>query len=107
MVRLNASEPDFGVVCPHGPQECAGDVHQLCAAKYAESFAHFWEFIHCSNYQGLDKIGRLETASKCAKSANIDWNAGLGECIGPDGHGEEGVRLLKESVQMAEQLGIE
>ncbi len=106
VVRLDESEPDFGVVCPHGPQECAGDVHQLCVAKYAD-FSQFWEFIHCSNYQGPEKIGRPETALKCASSAKIDWNAGAGECAGSDGHGEEGVRLLQESVKMAQDMEIE
>ncbi|KAF8914577.1 hypothetical protein CPB85DRAFT_1375382 [Mucidula mucida] len=78
--ELDESEPDFGVVCPHGPQECAGDVHQLCVAKYAD-FSQFWEFIH---------YWQARTALKCASSAKIDWNAGAGECAGSDGHGEEG-----------------
>jgi hypothetical protein len=43
--RLNASEPDWGVVCKHGPDECAGNVQELCAAKYAPS--QWWDFVQC------------------------------------------------------------
>ena len=105
----NASEPDFGVTCKHGPTECAGNVHELCAMKYASPSA-FWEFVQCQNYQGIDKIGQPETALKCASTAQIDWvNSGVGDCAGLNGSGKatEGVLLLQNSVQVTEELGIE
>lgn len=105
----NASEPDFGVTCKHGPAECAGNVHELCAMKYASPSA-FWEFVQCQNYQGIDKVGQPETALKCASTAQIDWvNSGVGDCAGLDGSGKaaEGVLLLQNSVNVTEELGIE
>ncbi|KZT74269.1 hypothetical protein DAEQUDRAFT_720429 [Daedalea quercina L-15889] len=109
VAHANASEPDFGVTCKHGPAECAGNVHELCAMKYA-SPSEFWEFVQCQNYQGIDKIGQPDTALKCANTAQIDWvNSGMGDCAGLDGSGKapEGILLLQHSVNVTEELGIE
>ncbi|KAE9410480.1 hypothetical protein BT96DRAFT_871390 [Gymnopus androsaceus JB14] len=109
VAKINSSEPDFGATCLHGPEECAGNVHQLCAAKYAP-FANWWEFIHCSNYQGRNKIGLPETARKCAQTAQIDLEtSGMGECMGLDGSGKgtEGVKLLHESIAYGKTIGLQ
>ncbi|CCL99423.1 uncharacterized protein FIBRA_01441 [Fibroporia radiculosa] len=105
---INATEPTFGVTCKHGPLECAGNVQELCALKYADA-TQFWEFLQCQNYQGRDKIGLAETALQCANTAKIDWEAsGVGACTGLDGSGtaSEGVQLLQESVRASQELGI-
>lgn len=105
--RINSSEPDFGVTCMHGAGECAGNVQQLCAAKYAPS--QFWQFVQCQNYQGRASIGDPEVALKCSAVVGIDWVSGpVGQCAGVDGSGKgkEGVQLLQESVQITEQLGV-
>jgi hypothetical protein len=106
--RLNASDPDFGVTCLHGREECAGNVQQLCVAKYTP-MRTWWEFVMCQNYQGRNGIGRSDVALKCARTAKIDWEgSAVGQCVGSDGNGtgEEGVRLLRDSIQVAESLGI-
>ncbi|PCH41160.1 hypothetical protein WOLCODRAFT_69436 [Wolfiporia cocos MD-104 SS10] len=105
----NASEPNFGVTCMHGPEECAGNVQELCVMKYAPA-EHFWEFVQCQNYQGREKIGLPETALQCANSAKIDWEgSGAGTCTGLDGSGKaaEGVQLLQDSVKATRELGIQ
>ncbi|KZT12569.1 uncharacterized protein LAESUDRAFT_718841 [Laetiporus sulphureus 93-53] len=105
---IDSSEPDFGVTCKHGPDECAGNVHELCAMKHASAL-QFWEFVQCENYQGRDKIGLPETALQCAKTANIDWeDSGVGACAGLDGSGKaaEGVQLLQDSVKASQAMGI-
>lgn len=107
--RLNASAPDFGVTCMHGPDECAGNVQELCALKYAPR-AQWWSFVQCQNFQGRPKIGTPEVALQCADTANIDWvNSGIGDCAGLDGSGKgpEGVRLLQESVVATQKLGVQ
>ncbi|OCH92875.1 hypothetical protein OBBRIDRAFT_750437 [Obba rivulosa] len=104
----NASEPDFGVTCMHGPEECAGNVHELCAMKYAPQ-TQWWEFVQCQNFQGRGHVGLPDTAFKCANSANIDWEeSGVGDCAGLDGSGkgDEGVKLLQESVKNSQLIGI-
>lgn len=107
--RIDASEPDFGVRCKHGPDECAGNVQQLCVAKH-EPLSSWWEFVQCQNYEGIEKIGNAEVTLKCARIAGIDWNSSqAGECAGLDGNGKgtEGVKLLQKSVVLSHQLGIE
>jgi hypothetical protein len=105
---LNGSDPDFGVTCMHGPHECAGNVQQLCVAKYTPTRT-WWEFVMCQNYQGRAHIGRPDVALKCARTHNIDWEeSGVGQCVGLDGSGKgrEGVQLLHDSIRVSESLGI-
>lgn len=105
---INPSEPDFGVTCKHGPEECAGNVHELCVQKYATP-TQSWEFVQCLNYQGKDKIGLPQTALQCSSTHNIDWEgSSVGACAGTDGSGKaaEGVQLLQESVRASHSLGI-
>ncbi len=97
------------MTCKHGPLECAGNVQELCAQKYAP-FDRWWEFVQCQNFQGRYEVGKPETALKCAKSAQLDWeNSGVGACAGLNGDGkaEEGVRLLRENVVVTAKMGIE
>jgi len=106
--QLNSSVPDFGVACMHGTDECAGNVQQLCVAKYTTP-RKWWSFVQCQDYHGREQVGRPDVALKCAKTAGIDWvNSGAGECAGIDGSGRraEGVKLLQESVLATEVLGI-
>jgi hypothetical protein len=105
---LNGSDPDFGVTCMHGPDECAGNVQQLCVAKHTP-MRTWWEFVMCQNYHGRSDIGRADVALKCARIHNIDWEeSGVGQCVGLDGSGKgkEGVQLLHDSVRVAQSLGI-
>jgi len=107
VAKLDSSEPVFGVKCLHGPQECAGNVQQLCVAKYSPS--NWWEFVLCQNYHGKQKIGQPGLAVKCAAAFNIDWkDSKVGECAGRDGNGEgvEGIKLLQESVAVAVRANI-
>lgn len=107
-IRLNSSDLEFGVTCRHGRDECAGNVQQLCAAKYTP-MRTWWEFVTCQNYEGKDRIGRPDVALKCARTAKIDWDGSeVGRCAGMDGSGtgKEGVRLLQENVKSTKALGI-
>jgi len=110
IARMNESDPHYGVTCMHGPEECAGNVQQLCAAKY-EPFVRWWEFVQCQNQRGRTRVGKPEVALECAKAAGIHWQQSkTGECAGRNGAGRgkefEGVALLKRSVQASESLGI-
>jgi len=110
LATFNASDAEFGVTCPHGRDECAGNVQQLCVAKHAP-MEKWWEFVRCQNYQGRDVIGRSDVALSCARIAKIDWEgegSGVGRCAGPDGSGtgDEGIQLLRDSIRVVESLGI-
>ncbi|KAI0796787.1 hypothetical protein C8Q75DRAFT_862589 [Abortiporus biennis] len=105
--RINASEPDYGVTCMHGPWECAGNVQELCAVKY-ESTETWWNFVQCQNAEGRYQVGLPEVAKRCADVAGIDWNGITGACAGQD-HPEsagEGIELLKKSVLKTTELGV-
>jgi hypothetical protein len=107
--KINSSEPDFGVTCLHGPGECAGNVQELCAIKYTP-LSTWWKFVQCQNALGRYEVGKPEVALKCAKEVDLDWEfSGVGGCVGLDGSGkgEEGVKLLQESVTFSKELGIQ
>jgi hypothetical protein len=93
----------------HGPEECRGNVQELCASKYAP-LERWWDFVHCQNYEGRYKVGNPDIATRCARTAKLDLeNSGIGECIGENasGTGKEGVALLQESVQNSQDMGIQ
>lgn len=103
----NASEPFYGVTCKHGQAECAGNVQELCAAKY-HSTSEWWSFVQCQNFQGRDNIGTPETALNCANAAGINWENGkAGQCAGRDGRGTEGIQLLQQSTRDSIAAGIQ
>ncbi|KAF8138293.1 hypothetical protein EV363DRAFT_1154254 [Boletus edulis] len=103
----NASDTAYGVTCKHGLEECAGNVYELCVAKYHPT-SEWWPFLRCQNFQGRDQIGLPETAVSCAGTAGFEWEIDQASlCAGEDGQGEEGVKLLQESVQNSKELGIE
>ncbi|KAG6821284.1 hypothetical protein H0H93_002394, partial [Arthromyces matolae] len=107
VAKLDREEEIFGVKCLHGPEECAGNVQQLCIAKHEPSF--WWQFVQCQNYEGRNRIGDPDLTLKCAQTVGIDWEKSkAASCIGADGSGtgKEGVSLLKESVVLGKELGI-
>ena len=84
-------------------------MQELCAEKYLD-LQQWWAYLKCQNFNGRNKVGEPDTALKCADTAKFDWvDSGVGVCAGQDGSGkgEEGVQLLKESVQRTRGLGIE
>ncbi|KAG8714826.1 hypothetical protein FRC11_006923 [Ceratobasidium sp. 423] len=100
---VNASEPLYGVTCKHGEFECAGNVHELCAIAHTSSHDEWWPFLRCLNYQGKDQIGLEDVSRKCARVVGIDWDdSGIGACVS----GEEGKRLLRESVEYSKRNQI-
>lgn len=107
IAKPNASEPPYGVTCMHGQEECAGNVQELCAAKYHPT-SQWWSFVQCQNFQGSDNIGTPSTALNCANAAGIDWENGkAGQCAGKDGRGTEGIQLLQQSVEDSIAAGIQ
>ncbi|KAJ7276391.1 hypothetical protein B0H12DRAFT_18720 [Mycena haematopus] len=109
VAKLNSSDPEFGVTCMHGPGECAGNVQQLCVAKYATPSA-WWKFIQCQNAHGRFQVGIPALTLQCAQTAGIEWETSqVGSCAGIDGSGkgQEGIELLRESLLLGQSLGIE
>lgn len=83
-------------------------MQQLCVAKYATR-DQWWDFIQCQDLGGRESIGKPEVALKCAQISQIDWKtSGAGNCAGLDGsgRGDEGVKLLQDSVRVVQELEI-
>ncbi|KAF8919939.1 hypothetical protein CPB85DRAFT_1429416 [Mucidula mucida] len=87
LAKLNTSDVDFGVTCKHGPEECAGNVQQLCVAAYS-SFTQFWQFVQCNNYHGRWEIGNPDVAFSCAHASGIEWDGPVADCAGKDASGK-------------------
>lgn len=103
----------------HGTLECAGNVQELCAAKYLPQ-NDWWKFLQCENSYGRAEVGTPKTARRCAVMVGFDWDkSGVGACADVlGGHTRnsenveefdelEGVTLLKESVRRSQELGIQ
>ncbi|KAG6330570.1 hypothetical protein ID866_8522 [Astraeus odoratus] len=106
IAKPNPSDEIYGVTCMHGVEECAGNVHELCVAKYHPT-SEWWSFLQCQNFQGRDQVGLPDTAVKCAETAGFEWEHDQArQCAGDNGRGHEGIRLLQESVRNSIQLGI-
>jgi len=104
IAKVNETEEEYGISCLHGPSECAGNIHELCAAKHAPR-RQWWPFVQCLNYEGRDKIGSIDTSKRCAKASGIDWEAsGLGECI--EGEEKAGYKLFLSSIERTQSLNI-
>ncbi|EUC66448.1 gamma interferon inducible lysosomal thiol reductase GILT protein, putative [Rhizoctonia solani AG-3 Rhs1AP] len=100
---VNASEPLYGVTCMHGEFECAGNVHELCAIAHTSSHNEWWPFMRCLNYHGRSQIGLEDVSRKCARVVGLDWDqSGIGACVS----GDEGKRLLRESVEYSKRNHI-
>ncbi|KAH7887749.1 hypothetical protein F5I97DRAFT_1935825 [Phlebopus sp. FC_14] len=103
----NTSDATYGVTCMHGVEECTGNVHELCVAKY-HAASEWWRFLQCENFQGREQIGLPETAVRCATAAGFEWESDrASQCTGDKGDGDEGVQLLQESVKNSRRSGIE
>ena len=105
---VNATEPEYGVTCRHGPEECLGNIHELCTIahtpKTPTSSEWWWAFLQCINYEGRNRIGLDKVSRDCAALHDIDWDeSGIAECVS----GDEGKTLLRESIGRTEELGIE
>ncbi|RKP38974.1 hypothetical protein BJ085DRAFT_34380 [Dimargaris cristalligena] len=88
-----------GVKCMHGPNECAGDIQQLCVAQQFGGHQAY-DFVHCQN-QTPHRIGLERLATQCAKETGLDYRKDIQPCVEANG-----TRLLKESAQLVKKIGV-
>ena len=118
---LNQTER-LGVECKHGEAECRGNIHDLCLQRHVP-LPEFYASVQCQNFETPfpGKIGDVALTRRCATASKVDWwGSGVGECIlgkgarRDDGKratkkgtvGEEGKRLLVESIGRTEAAGV-
>jgi len=99
----NRSEPEYGATCKHGPGECLGNIHELCAIAHTPSSQQWWPFLQCINYEGSGRIGLDKVSRDCAAVSGIDWEgSGIAKCVS----GKEGKKLLRKSIKRTKKMGI-
>jgi hypothetical protein len=92
---IGQATPDGNLSSMHGPNEVAGDTVQLCAMKYAP--AKYLNFIACQNKNYREVATNWEA---CATEGGLPLDK-LSKCF----KGDEGKKLLTESMQRAQQRG--
>ncbi|KAF2672318.1 hypothetical protein BT63DRAFT_369913 [Microthyrium microscopicum] len=97
------SEGDDGVECMHGPNECLGNILQLCAAKLYPDPKQYLGFTYCTMKQ-YDLIPQRSLIQECAAEYGIAFSR-LNDCASKD-DGGYGMRLLRDSVERTRKAGV-
>ncbi|KAK3949016.1 hypothetical protein QBC32DRAFT_350079 [Pseudoneurospora amorphoporcata] len=94
---------DDGVACKHGPEECLGNIIELCAQKLYPDPKIFLGFTMCLT-RNYDEIPQRSLIEDCALEHAIDFDQ-LNQCATKD-DGALGMRLLKDSVKRSADAGV-
>lgn len=94
---------DGGVQCKHGPDECLGNILELCAAHLYPDVKTYLGFTMCltSDYHQIPEEALVKD---CALEHGVDF-AKLNDCASRD-DGAYGQDLLRESVNRTAQAGV-
>jgi hypothetical protein len=92
-----------GVACMHGPNECMGDILELCAAHIYPDPKIYLGFTMClaKEFEHIPQRGLVED---CALEHAIDFKK-LNECATRE-DGAFGLSLLRNSVQRSGSAGV-
>ncbi|KAK6539704.1 hypothetical protein TWF694_009907 [Orbilia ellipsospora] len=97
-------DSNAGMACKHGPDECLGDIIELCAYEIYKPEPQRWlGFINCmgKDYQNIPEDGFVKG---CAMEYGLDFDK-LEECASSEDK-DKGIDLLRTSAKRAIQLGI-
>jgi hypothetical protein len=89
------------VHCMHGPEECLGNIIQLCAADVYPDPKMYLGFTNCMTSDYKD-IPQRDLVEECAMEYGIDFGK-LNSCISDEG---KGIDLLRASVERSRTLGV-
>ncbi|POS86579.1 hypothetical protein EPUL_002245 [Erysiphe pulchra] len=92
-----------GIHCMHGPEECMGNIVELCAAKVYPNPRIYLGFTMCltKEYKDIPDRSLLE---ECALEYGIDFKK-LNECASKD-NGHHGIELLRQSARHSMEVGV-
>ncbi|KAF2228105.1 hypothetical protein BDZ85DRAFT_189168 [Elsinoe ampelina] len=94
---------DDGVECMHGPEECLGNILELCAAEiYPDPKIHLG-FTMCMSRQYREIPGKT-WVQDCALEHGISFEK-LNDCAS-DEHTGKGMSLLRESVERSARENV-
>lgn len=92
-----------GVDCMHGPEECLGNIIELCAAKLYPDPKIYLGFTMCMTRDYHD-IPSKSLVEDCALEHGIDFDK-LNECSIAD-NGGLGMGLLRDSIRRTKDAGV-
>ncbi|KAG0346227.1 hypothetical protein BG004_002126 [Podila humilis] len=96
------------VICKHGPEECAGNIHQLCFKKYQPDHRIWVPVVIGMNTINPYRIGELQYVREVAKQIGGEAaDTNKLDLIEKCAKGSEGHELLVDSVQSTidQQIG--
>ncbi|KAK7753307.1 hypothetical protein SLS62_004826 [Diatrype stigma] len=85
-----------GIECKHGPEECMGNIIELCAVNLYPDVKVYLGFTNCLT-QDYPEIPDSELVEECALEFGIDKEK-LNECASRD-TGAFGLSLLRQSIK--------
>ncbi|KAK4214397.1 hypothetical protein QBC37DRAFT_373028 [Rhypophila decipiens] len=91
-----------GVACRHGPEECLGNIIELCAQKLYPDPKTYLGFTMCLT-KDYDMIPQRSLVEDCALEHAIDFDK-LNECATKD-DGAFGMGMLRGSVKRSSDVG--
>ena len=93
--------PNDGVECMHGPEECMGNIIELCAAHLYPDPKLYLGFTMCLT-RDYKEIPDRALVQDCALEHGLDFKK-LDECAVADGDAA-GVTLLQDSVRRSRDV---
>ncbi|KAF4551523.1 Hypothetical protein D9617_13g100240 [Elsinoe fawcettii] len=97
------TEEDDGVECMHGPEECLGNILELCAAELYPDPKMYLGFTMCMTRQYKD-IPDKGLVQDCALEHGISFEK-LNDCAS-DEHTGKGISLLRDSVERSASANV-
>ena len=97
-------DSNAGMACKHGPDECLGDMLELCAYELHKDRPQMWlGFINCmgQNYQEIPQDAHV---SNCASEYGLSFEQ-LERCAASEDE-NRGMELLRASARRAIDRGI-
>jgi gamma interferon inducible lysosomal thiol reductase (GILT) len=98
-----ATDPDDGVSCRHGPTECLGNILQLCAAQMYPDPKQWLGFAMCMENR-FEFIPERWLVQECSAEYGMEFGK-LNECASRE-DGAFGIGLLRESVERTRKAGV-
>lgn len=99
---IGTPTPEDGVTCMHGPEECMGNIIELCAAHLYPDPKIYLGFTGCLTRDYHD-IPQKELVQDCALEHGLDFDS-LNQCAS-DGDSGKGLGWLRDSVNRSMEVG--
>lgn len=102
-MRHSTTDHDDGVLCQHGPQECLGNIIELCAAKLYPDPKIYLGFTMCLSRNYKD-IPQKELIEDCSLEHGISMSR-LNDCA-VDQDGTPAVEMLQDSFKRSADADV-